>query len=241
MPKTVRPSLSEWDFAARERELFASAADIPTWRAANQARRLLAAVVGDLSQEMPLPEVAAVQELEPRVVSQLACLQLAALIVRSAGSILSLVACGYEREALATARTMLEAGLRGRQISEDQSGDSARAILESRRHGSLKSIANRYADQGDIAFLDRFAHSDVLTLLPLATRREVPGPAIEMDFELRPRRGLLKPASQLLQVARDATSFCAVLAEVFEVEVAIPPWLSGQLLHYRENPLPEIL
>lgn len=208
---------------------------------ANQARRLLAAVAGELSEDMPLPPVGRIDELEPRAAAQLACLHLAAVIVRAAGSIIVLVGCGYEREALAPARTMLEAVLRGRQISEDASGDAARALLLSRRHGSLKALANRYGDAEDVAFLDRFAHADVMTLIPLATPRPGPGPATEMDLELRPRRGLLNPATQLLQAARDATSFCAVLAEIFDVGVVIPPWLSGQLKHYTDNPLPDVL
>lgn len=239
--KTIQPSLSKWDFAARERKLFRSAVDIPTWRAANQSRRLLAAVTVQLSDELPLPGVATVPELETRSASALACLQLAAVAVRSAGAIISLVACGYEREALTPARTLLEAVLRGRQINDDPSGAAARAVLQSRTHGSLKSVAHRYGHKGDVEFLDRFAHADVLTLLPLGTRRRGPGPATEIDFELRPQRGVLKPANQLYQVAYDTTSFCGVLAEAFDVTVAIPPWLSGQLMHYKDNPLPDVL
>lgn len=241
MTDRFEPRLTDWNFAARERDLFAACQKIPTWRLANQSRRLLADVVKQASDLIPTPTAETYAELPADDARQLASTQLGALLVRSTGSVLMLVSTGYEREALGPARIGVEALIRARQANDDPSGGAARSILQGRRPGSLKSAAQRYGEEAEIRFLDRFAHADVLGLLAIGVRRNQDGPAVEMDLELRPQRGVMRPASQLLTTARTATMFCALLAEVFTRPVQIPAWISGQLLHYRDNPLPEVL
>jgi hypothetical protein len=54
-------------------------------------------------------------------------------------------------------------------------------------------------------------------------------------------RGIHAPSNQLLMAAHE-TVLCSVLAaEVFERPIAIPRWISDQLIHYRHNPLPDRL
>lgn len=238
-PDVLRPDLKGWNFAKRERELFDSAkVKIPTWRTANQARKHLAAVISELSLGMPTPNCELFSELDASTANRSACISLGAVVVRSTSSIMSLVGCGHEREALGLARTSLEALIRARQVVDDPSGDVARKLLEGRRAGSLKSAALRYGDKRDIELLDRFAHADLLSLLVVSTRRPN---GVEADLQLLPQRGGVGPANQLLTAAHKATMFSVVLAEAFSVTVEIRGFLSSQLKHYKDNPLPDLL
>ena len=49
------------------------------------------------------------------------------------------------------------------------------------------------------------------------------------------------PAAQLLEAARTDCEFTALLAEVFGVAVQIPRFVDQQLLHYKDNPLPDFV
>lgn len=235
--RVVRSDLKFWDFAAREKKLYERAArDIPTWRAANQARKHLAGVVADLSNtiESPAPGTT-VDALAPATAKRLAVVNLGAIVVRSTSAIMSLIGCGHEREALGHARTVLEALLRAREAADDSVGRAARLLLQGRKPSSLKSAADRYGSGKDIELLNRFAHADVLSLLVVSAKRSN---GVEADLELRPQRGDVGPASQLYTAAYTAGQFSGLLAEVFEVVVEVPGYLSGQLIHYRDNPLP---
>ncbi len=235
-PRVIAPDLKLWPFARREAELFKSAAsDLPTWRVANQARKYLAGVIAELADDLepsasPLP----IQGLDAELARRVACVNLGGIIVRGTGSIMSQIGCGHEREALGTGRTTLEALIRGRQTADDPSGDVARTLLKGHTPGSLKKAAQRYGDKGDVEFLDRFAHADLIGLLVVMTPRPGRG---EADLELMPQRGGVGPSNQLLNAAHTAAMFSVVMAEVFGVGVQIPPYLAGQLLHYNENPL----
>lgn len=242
MDSVMRPRMSRWDFAVRERQLFTAAQQqIPTWRTANVARKLLAGVVSEASNSVPVPDVELIEDLPASQARQIAVSQLGAIVVRGTGAIITLIGCGYEREALMPARVCLEAEFRARQIGEDSSGDAARQLLLGRHPGSLKRLAQRYGEKGDVEFLDRFSHADLLSLLPLSTERLTGWPSGEVELELRPQRGKLRPAQQLLSAAHTATKTGVIIVEVFGVGLLIPPWLSAQLEHYKENPLPEVL
>jgi len=130
----IKPRFSDWDFADREQRLFESVRSLPTWRLANQSRRLLADVVRQLFDRIPLPEGATIiADLAPEDARQLAATQLAAIVVRTTGAQMSLIACGYEREALGPVRTAVEALLRLRQVNDEQSAEVARQVLAGRR------------------------------------------------------------------------------------------------------------
>lgn len=235
-PPVVRANLKDWQFASRERELLDRASHkLPTWRAANQARKHLAGIVAELSERTPTPECRFIRELDAKTASELTSVNLGALVVRNTSGIMALISCGHEREALGLGRVSLEALIRGRQVADDASGDIARKLLEGRRAGSLKSAAQRYGSKEELELLDRFAHADLLGLRVVATRRTSGN---EADLQLLPQRGSVRPASQLLIAARSAVEMSVVMAEVFGAAVEIPAYLSGQLIHYRDNPLP---
>lgn len=237
--RVIAPDLKQWPFARREEALYGTASEIPTWRAANHARKYLAGVIADLANGIeaptsPLP----IPSLDAQTARQVACVNLGGIIVRGTGAIMSLIGCGHEREALAIGRITFEALIRGRQTADDPSGDVARKLLKGHRPGSLKQAAQRYGEKGEVEFFDRFAHADLIGLYPVMTPRQGGG---EADLELMPQRGGVGPANQLLNAAHTATMFSTVLAEVFGVGVQIPPYLAGRLLHYNANPLPKRL
>lgn len=239
--RVIKFDASGWKFADRERQLYAEAKTLPTWKLANLARRVLASFAQQLSLEVP-SQGGEFAELDATSARQLATIQLAMVAVRQTGSVLTLIGTGYELEAMAHARTLLEAQYRARQASDDSSGEAARSILQGRPPKSLKQLANHYGDKREIELLDHFAHADVRQLLSLAhSPLPVDDVSGEVWIEVRPTRGRVRPAHQLYVAAHTATSISAVLAEVFGVAVAIPGWLSEELLHYRDNPLPEPL
>jgi hypothetical protein len=235
-PTVVRANLKDWPFTSRERELLDRASrKLPTWRAANQARKYLAGVVAELSEHIPTPECRFIRELDVKTANELASVNLGALVVRNTSGIMALIGCGHEREALGLGRVSLEAVIRGRQVADDASGDTARKLREGRRAGSLKSVAQRCGSKEELELLDRFAHADLLGLRVVATRR---ASGNEADIQLLPQRGGVRPVSQLLIAARSAGEMSVAMAEVFGVGVEIPAYLSEQLIHYKDNPLP---
>jgi hypothetical protein len=236
--KIVRSKLSDWNFGPREEALFESAKkELPTWRMANQARRHLAGVTAELMNGIPAPEKSiSIGEINATLARGLASVRLGVIVVRTTSAIMSQIACGHEREALADSRTILEALIRCRQVADDKSGDAARKLLQGRKPGTLKAAAQRYGDHKDVELLSRFSHADLLSLVVVETRREG---GFEADIEMLPKRGNVRPIFQLYSAAYAATAFSCVLAEIFEVTVEIPTFLSGQLQHFTEHPLPD--
>jgi hypothetical protein len=235
-PRVIEPDPKTWAFAERERELFDSAKQIPSWRVANQARRHLAGMLAAVTEHMTsLDAPLLIADADADLARKVAVVNLGVIIVRSTSSIIALVGCGHEREALMHARVSLEAVLRGRQIADDSSGESARQLLSGRRYGSLKSVAQRYGDHDDVEFLDRFAHADPVSLLVVGTRHENQ----DVELELLPARGGVGPINQLFMAADQATLFSLVVAEVFGVGVQIPPYLASGLKHFRDHPPPK--
>jgi len=204
---------------------------------ANQARRYLAGVTAELMNGIPAPgESIPVGEINATLARELASVRLGVIVVRSMSAIMSQIACGHEREALAGGRTILEGLIRCRQVADDKSGEIARKLLLGRKPGTLKAAAQRYGDDTDVELLSRFSHADLLSLVVLETRREG---GFEADIEVLPKRGNVSPVFQLYSAAYTATAVSAVLAEIFEVIVEVPAFLSGQLRHFREHPLPD--
>jgi hypothetical protein len=232
--ETIKPRLSSWNFAARERELFGDSPKIETWRLANQSRRLLAEVIRQLWLRTETPEDVRVEKIDPALARRLAGLQLASVVTRSVGAQMALIACGYEAEALAHARTSMEALLRTRQVLDERSGESARRILVGQRPRGLKSIAHAYGSKREVELLDHFAHADVRILRTLSK----PVTKHSGILELRPTRGQLVPEAQLLEAARTASREAVAACEIFGVALEIPEWIAAQLAHYRDHPLP---
>jgi hypothetical protein len=231
--------LKRWQFAQRERALFADASKIPTWRLANQARRLLADVTRQLGDRVPREDFKERPQpagLPSSTAIQLAVVQLGAMGVRSAGAVISLMSCGYEREALAPARTALEAVIRTRQASDDQSGGVARKLLEGHRPKGLKQVASAYGSDRDVALLDHFAHADLTALLPLVLAQGGGSTGLDVYLEIRPIRGVVKPIRQLHVAGYVAVEHAAAMCDAFGVGLQIPPFIAQQLDHYRNHP-----
>lgn len=235
--ETIKPRLTGWNFRAREHALVESApTTLPTWRVANQCRLLTADVGRQLAASLPAPFDRTTAKLESTYARRLALVQLCGIAARSASAHMVLIGSGYEREALSMLRTVLESYIRARQVLDDTSGDAARTLLQGRRAGGLKAIAQRYASHREVELLDHFAHADVLTLRTLQVAMSSDGVA---SLQLRPMRGLTMPSAQLLEAGRYVVQVGVAACEVFEVALLIPSWLSSQLTHYRDNPLPE--
>lgn len=235
--KVVRSKLSDWPFGPREKLLFeAVKKELPTWRMADQARRHLAGVTAELMNTIEAPEKSIpVANTDATLARQLASTRLAAITVRTMSSIMSQIACGHEREALAGGRTVLEALIRSRQVVDDKSGEAARKLLQGRKPGSLQAAARRYGEGKDVELLSRFSHADLLSLVVVESRREG---RFEADLELLPKRGNVRPLFQLYSAAYSATMLSAGLAEIFDVAVEIPLFLGEQLQHFKDNPIP---
>jgi len=169
----------------------------------------------------------------------MAALTLGQLTVRSTSARMMLIATGYEREALSQARVSVEALIRLQHSNADTSGEAARQVLAGRPSRDLKRLARRYGDEREIRLLDHFAHADVLSIRTLGGLPK-PGQR-EGLIELRPQRGRLRPAWQLYDATHLTGMVSAGVVEAFGVALQLSPWISGQLIHYRDNPLPDPL
>lgn len=237
--EVIRPKLSDWPLSARERELFATVDKLPTWRLADNCRRTLLDVVKRCGDRMQTPDVELVADLDAQAARQMAALALGQLTVRSTSARMMLIATGYEREALSQARVSVEALIRLQHSNADTSGEAARQLVAGRPPRDLKRLARRYGDEREIRLLDHFAHADLLSIRTLGDPPQ-PGQR-EGLIELRPQRGRLRPAWQLYDAAHLAGMVSAGVVEAFGVVLQLSPWISGQLVHYRDNPLPDPL
>jgi hypothetical protein len=184
---------------------------------------------------MQTPNVELVADLDAQAARRMAALALDQLAVRSTSARMMLIATGYEREALSQARVSVEALIRLQHSNADTSGEAARQLLAGRPPRDLKRLARRYGDEREIRLLDHFAHADVLSIrtlgdLPKSGQRDG-------LIELRPQRGRLRPAWQLYDAAHLAGMVSGGVVEPFGVALQLSPWISGQLVYYRENPL----
>jgi hypothetical protein len=237
--ESLRPRLSGWRLVSREQELFASAKEIPTWTLADKCRRVLLDLCAQLWDRTPTPTVDHVDQLPAPEARRLAALHLGQVSVRASSAQMMLIATGYEREGFGQTRISLEALLRTRLVLDDRSGGSARTIIKGQQPRSLKAIAQRYGQTREIEILDRFAHADPLSLRPLGPPR-VDGER-EAVVEMRPERGRIRPAQQLLDASRTSIGQSVAMVEIFKFGVYIPPWIRAQFEHYRDHPLPDSL
>jgi hypothetical protein len=188
--RIVRPKIAAWKLRAWEEKLFASAAEIPNWKLADKARRLLMDLDYRLSQLIPEPQADRPAEIPPQVAKQVAISSLSGITIRSCGSAMSLVACGYVLEAGGPARRGLEAKLRARAVLDDDSGQHARDWLTRPMQG-WKKLAERYGSARDLEFLSVFAHADARGLIPLHAGPPGgygEGEVRETNIDLRPSR-----------------------------------------------------
>lgn len=235
--KPLKLKTSDWKFNDLEEAHFAERRTIPTWKVANVSRRLLAAATSELGTSGEELSGTAVTEVSALAAQQVATIQLAAMTVRSTGAVMMLIAAGYERESFMPMRVLFELGLRASQVFDDGSGEAARNILLGQPRGSVKSLAHRYGNKQTIEFLDRFAHADASTMMALSLPAQRVQDADEgvITVNLAPNRSTAKPASQLFAAALICGQLTAHLANLFDVEILMSPWLQSELLHWAER------
>lgn len=237
----VHPIGGSWKLAEAEETLRASARDVPNWRLANASWKMLADLVHQLSRAMPSLGQPSIADLDPRTARQIASVQLAGLSVRSSSAAISLISSGYEPEAGALVRRLVEAVLRIRAVNDDSSGEQARQWLAGRPRGSAERLARRYGNSEDLAILSALSHADMRALLPVAIP---PGWNLEDPedgyFDVRPSRDGQRAQRLLYAVGYETASFAGTLAEVFEVAVQIPRWLSAELIRLRSARTPDV-
>jgi len=223
----IRVSAGRWQFAAAEEALWQRRKKLPNYRMANTSRRYLAAIVDQLGTSRALPGSWQPEQLSPQQKQQGALLQLGILAVQAASSALVLVAAGYEVEATAHIRRLVECSLRGRAVLADASGEHALQCLQGRPPGSLDHLAKRHGGGVDVAALSISAHADVRGVSML----RVPGSdqgGVE-EVRLGPVRDPVRAGTVLLSAGYEAFALASGLAQAFEVSLAVPPFLVGEL------------
>jgi hypothetical protein len=226
----IRPNAQKWKLKEQERELFADAEDVPNWRLADKSRRLLLDMTYELSEAVYQHRGSAIKDLEAGPAQRTAAVSLANLMVRSAGSALTLISCGYVPESGAPIRRCIEANLRIEAIMDDPSGQHARAWLKGRPNGTIGKLAQKYGKTEDLKLLNIYAHSDVRGLMPLLTGP----PAAKDGIDLRPNRDDPSAAPLLHAVAHQTTFMCMFLATTFHLGLILPPWVHSELARLKD-------
>ncbi|HEX3361787.1 MAG TPA: hypothetical protein VHS74_12405 [Solirubrobacterales bacterium] len=226
----ARPSATAWKLKEQERELFLGAEEVPNWRLADKTRRLVLDMGYFLSEIVSRYAGAEVDELETRAAHQIAALSLSTLMVRSAGSGLTLISGGYVPESAASIRRCVEANLRIASVLEDETGGQARAWLKGRPLGSVGRLAGRHGKAEDLKLLSIYAHSDVRGLAPLLTGP----PEAKEHIDLRPNRDDPSAAPLLHAIAYECAFMCINLGIAFDLRVELPSWVHGELKRLKE-------
>ena len=225
-----RPSAKDWKLKEQERELFVSAEDVPNWRLADKARRLVLDMGYFLSEVIQQYNETEIEDLEPGPAQQIAAMSLSTLMVRSARSGLVLISGGYVPESAAPIRRCVEANLRIGAVLEDPSGQQARAWLKGQPLGTVGKLAHKYGKTEDLKLLSIYAHSDVRGLAPLLT-----GPPHAKDhIDLRPNRDDPSAAPLLHAIAYECAFMCINLGVAFHLRVELPPWVHSELARLKD-------
>lgn len=232
--RVVKPRIAEWRLKERERELFAGSDQIPNWRLADKARRHLADASFHFSEQLPSMVDVPAEEIDPKVARQSALISASGIVVRSVGSGMAMISCGYVPEAAGPTRRVIEAKLNAQAILDDPSGQYAIRYLQGRPRGVGK-LAQKYGATEDVKLMSLLAHADVRGLILLYTGPpKGAGDVKEGTFSLLPFRDDDHAHFLLYAMAYEAVSMSAALAEAFGVAIEIPAWVSGQLLSARE-------
>ena len=220
----IQPKIASWKIKDRERELFASAEEIPTWRLADKTRRMLGDLAQHVSGETP-PQVGAktLADFDRSAARQFASIAAAGIVVRSSSSVLMLTSTGYVVEAGAMLRRVIEAKLHCRAISDDESGEYALRYLQGKGSG-LSKLAQKYGNRDEVDTLSKLSHADNRSLR-LVESRFIEGDGIvqEGEFSVMPARQPEWAASLLYVVAYETAAMCALLVEVSALESRFQP------------------
>lgn len=232
--RIIRPRIATWNLKAQEGAFFESRAQLKNWVVADKSRRSLADVTNHLSMAMQDFPDAPFEKVERTVIQQFSVVAASSIVVRSVGAGMALISCGYLAESAGPTRRGLEARLHGRAILDDKSGDYAIRYAKGKGRG-LTRLASQYGHLEDIDTLSRIAHADVRGI----QRVRLGGQSRTSIADLRPRRQAPLAAMALILLANDAMGMLGVMAEAFEVEIEVAPWLAEELKQQREHFLTE--
>jgi hypothetical protein len=232
----VKAKITEWKIKQEEQELFFRAEkELPNWRLADKARRMLADLDWHFSDQLPETVGLKIEEIEPVIARRSAIIGAGAIAVRAAGSVLVLLSAGYGPEAAGPLRRLLEAKLNAQAILDDETGQYAIRYLQGRPKGTTK-LAQKYGNAEEIDLLSILTHADVRGLAvlhvdePNRSSEVIEGTFSVMLFHRAPEAEYLLHA-----VAHECGLMCAALADVFGVGFEMPPWVSEQLIEMRDK------
>jgi hypothetical protein len=232
----VKPSIRDWRLKQEEGALFARAEDVPNWRLADKTRRMLADLSFYFSERLPSLSGVSPQKIEPRISRQAAVIGASGIAVRSVGSGMAMISCGYLPEAAGPVRRLVEAKLNAQAVLEDSTGEYAARYLQGRPRGITK-LAQKYGAAEDVKLLSMLTHADVrgLSLLDIEPPRLSSDGVQESTFSVLPDRNEQQAQELLYAIAYECGSMCACLAEAFGVGVEMPAWVSRELLRIRDE------
>jgi hypothetical protein len=233
--RIIRPKITKWKLKQREQRLIASAEQIPNWRLADKARRFLADTAEHLSADIPSQVGQSLDDFDRDAGRQFASVAAGGLAVRASSSALMLVSSGYVVEAGGPLRRLIEAKLHCRAICDDETGQYGFRYLQGRAAG-LSKLAQKYGERQEIETLSRVAHADTaaLELYERPGSRKGDGPIQEGEFSVLPEADVERAFSVLYVIAYETVGMAVVIAQVFEVLLQIPAWISGELKRLRE-------
>lgn len=231
----IKAEIGRWKIKNQEKALFARAEELPNWRLADKARRMLADLEWHFSDQLPETAGLTIEELDSGVARRSAVVGAGGIAVRAAGSAMALISLGYGPEAASPLRRLVEAKLNMEAVLDDETGQYAIRYLQGRPRGTTK-LAQRYGNAGDIDLLSILTHADVRGLTPLHVEEpKRSSEVVEATFSVMPFHRSTEAEFLLHAVAYECGALCAGLADAFEVTIEIPPWISGQLKVMRDK------
>lgn len=226
--RVLRPRIAGIHFKEREQKLFASAEQLPNWKLADKSRRILVDVNRHLSARLPpRPPNVRLENLDPAMLQEAAGISAAAITIRSAGSGMALVSCGYVVESGQALRRAQEARLHATMALDDTSGQYAARYLQRKGLG-LSKLAQRYKVRDDVELLSRLSHADVHGLHLLGFEKESRGPG-SIAIDTRPSRDDRQAGMALYLLAQASLQMTRILSLIFDIDVEVPPWVSAEV------------
>lgn len=219
------------DLHIAETLLFESVTEVEHWGLADEARRALLDATNHFSRQVPAPvdHTLPLEKWERSLLMKKAVIGASMIAIRSIGSGMALIACGYVQEALASMRRAKEARLNGRAVLDDQSGNYAIHYLKGRMRG-LTKLAGEYEENVEAA--SQLVHGG---LHGLGGLRVSPEEAARLggDMSVEPARRIEAkgdPAAfALYLLALDAVLMGEVLANAFGEVYEVSSSVAGEL------------
>jgi hypothetical protein len=218
-----------------EAELFGSVQSLTRWSFADHGRRILMDLAGHLSDDVDSVAGKSPDEIDASTYRRLALLAATAVVVRSAGAGMSLIACGYTREAAGPARRALEAKLHVLAFLAEPDGDRARKYTEGHA-GNLTRLAAKHGDPKDVEWLSRLAHADVRGLPhALGTMPESEQSVGEGTVAMGPARDPIEANSALAWFGYQCLFMGVKMASEFGVKLNLEPWIRETIDELHDN------